>query len=137
MVRHSLPHCVKSVCIRSYSGSHFPAFGLNTERHIVSLCIQSKCGKIRTRITPNSHNDCCWRTYYKDSHIRVLLKKIRVNASVAMSLKNVGGFYCNSYFRIRSFFSWIQKLSDDIILFQKDSWKLLFQDFKHVRLCDR
>ena len=25
----SLLHCVKSVCIRSYSGSHFPAFGLN------------------------------------------------------------------------------------------------------------
>ena len=32
---------------------HFPAFGLNTERYGVSLCIQSKCGKIRTRNTPN------------------------------------------------------------------------------------
>ena len=30
-------HCVKSVCIRSYSGPHFPAFGLNTERYRVSL----------------------------------------------------------------------------------------------------
>ena len=128
---------MKSVRFRSFSGPHFPAFGLNMERYGVSLSIHFKCGKIRTSITPNSHNDCCSRTYYKDSHIRVLLKKIRVNASVAMSLKNVGGFYCNSYFRIRSFFSWIQKLSDDIILFQKDSWKLLFQDFKHVRLCDR
>ena len=29
-------HCVKSVCIRSYSGSHFPAFGLNTEKYSVS-----------------------------------------------------------------------------------------------------
>ena len=31
-----------------------PAFGLNTERYGVSLGIQSKCGKIRTRITPNT-----------------------------------------------------------------------------------
>ena len=31
------------------SGPYFPAFGLNTERYKVSLCIQSKCGKIRTR----------------------------------------------------------------------------------------
>ena len=42
-------HCVKSVRIRSYSGSHFsphfPAFGLNTGRYGVSLRIQSKCGK--------------------------------------------------------------------------------------------
>ena len=26
-------HCVKSVCIRNYSGPHFLAFGLNTERY--------------------------------------------------------------------------------------------------------
>ena len=26
-------HCVKSVSIRSYSGPHFPAFGLNAERY--------------------------------------------------------------------------------------------------------
>ena len=38
-------HCVKSVRIRSYSGPYFPAFGLN---------IQSECGKIRTRIIPNT-----------------------------------------------------------------------------------
>ena len=47
-------HCVKSVRIRSYSGPHFPAFGLNTERYSVSLRIQSECGKMRTRITPNT-----------------------------------------------------------------------------------
>ena len=28
-------HCMKSVRIRSYSGSYFPAFGLNTERYSV------------------------------------------------------------------------------------------------------
>ena len=46
-------HCVKSVRIQSYSGPHFPALGLNTERYSVSLHIQCKCRKIRTRITPN------------------------------------------------------------------------------------
>ena len=38
----------------SYSGPHFPAFGLNMERYSVSLRIQSECGKMRTRITPNT-----------------------------------------------------------------------------------
>ena len=42
------------VRVPSYSGPHFPTFGLNTDRYSVSLRIQSKCGKIRTRITPNA-----------------------------------------------------------------------------------
>ena len=32
--------CLKSVRIRSYSGPHFPSFGLNTERYGVSLFTQ-------------------------------------------------------------------------------------------------
>ena len=47
-------HCVKSVRIRSHSGPHFPAFGLNTKKYRVFLYIQSECGKMRTRITPNT-----------------------------------------------------------------------------------
>ena len=47
-------HCVKSVRIWSYSGLHFPTFGLNTERYGVSHRIQSECGKMWTRITPNT-----------------------------------------------------------------------------------
>ena len=47
-------HCVKSVCIRSYSGQHFPAFGLNTERYFISHHVQSECGKMRTRIALNT-----------------------------------------------------------------------------------
>ena len=46
--------CVKSVRNRSFSGLYFPAFGLNTERYRVSLRIQSKCGKIRTRKIPET-----------------------------------------------------------------------------------
>ena len=47
-------HYVKGVRFRSFSGSYFPAFGLNTETCGVSLHIQSKCGIIRTRKTPNT-----------------------------------------------------------------------------------
>ena len=41
--RCAILHCAKSVCIWSYSGPHFPALGLNTER--ISM---------RIRITPNT-----------------------------------------------------------------------------------
>ena len=54
-------HCVKSVCIRSYSGPHFPAFGLNTGRYSVYLRIQSKCRKMWTRITPNMDTFSQWK----------------------------------------------------------------------------
>ena len=39
-------HCVKSVRIRSYSGPHFPEFGLKN------------AGKMRSRTTPNTDNFC-------------------------------------------------------------------------------
>ena len=48
--------CVKSIRTQSYSGPHFPAFGRNTEsRDIEYLRIHSECGKMRTRITPNTN----------------------------------------------------------------------------------
>ena len=50
----AMSHCMKSVCIWSFSGPYFPAFGLNAEIIRVNLRIQSECGKIRTRKTPNS-----------------------------------------------------------------------------------
>ena len=53
VIRAKVPYCVENVRVWSYSGPYFPAFPLKTERYSVSLCIQSKCGKIRTRITPN------------------------------------------------------------------------------------
>ena len=46
--------CVKSVRIRNFSGPHFPAFGLNTERYSLSLRVHSECRKIRTRKTTNT-----------------------------------------------------------------------------------
>ena len=41
-------------CAKSFSGPYFPAFGPKMERYGVSLCIQPKCGKIRTRKSPNT-----------------------------------------------------------------------------------
>ena len=41
--------CVKIVRIQSFSGSHFPAFGVNTEFYSVNLRIQSECRKMRTK----------------------------------------------------------------------------------------
>ena len=52
-------HCVKSVRIRNYSGLHFQAFGLITERYEVS-----KRKKIRTRITPNTDTFSAVSTHY-------------------------------------------------------------------------
>ena len=55
-------HCVKVVRIRSYSGPYFPAFG----KYLGVPCrIQSECGTIRTRITPNT-----------DTFYAVILKNI-------------------------------------------------------------
>ena len=47
-------YCVKRVCIRSFSGPYFPAFGLNTESSEVSLRIQSECEKMRPGETPKT-----------------------------------------------------------------------------------
>ena len=47
-------HCRKSVRFRSFCGPYFPAFGLNMERYSVPLRVQSECGKVRTRKTPNT-----------------------------------------------------------------------------------
>ena len=47
-------HCVKSICIRSYSGPFFPVSGLNTLRYSVSLRIQSECGKILVWLCKNN-----------------------------------------------------------------------------------
>ena len=52
-------HCMKRVHILNFSGSYFPAFGLNMDRYGVSLRIQSERGKIWTRKTPNNLTATC------------------------------------------------------------------------------
>ena len=75
---HAVYHCIKSVRIRSFSGLHFPTFGLNTGRYSISLRIQSKCGKMRTRKTPNMdsfHEPHCILRY--DYWFKTLKKFLR------------------------------------------------------------
>ena len=60
-------NCVKSAPIWSYYSPYFPASGLNTERYSVSLRIQSKCGKMRTRITLNTNNFYSVKHVYTDA----------------------------------------------------------------------
>ena len=71
-------YCLKSVHIRSYSGPHFPAFGLNTERYGVSLRIQFECGEIQTRITPNTDTFYAvnWKLNGRNYNINAALKKL-------------------------------------------------------------
>ena len=51
--KQNYSHCVKNIRIRSFSGPYFHVFELNRMSYTISLCIQSKCGKIRTRKIPN------------------------------------------------------------------------------------
>ena len=46
---------LREKCIRSFSGPYFPSFRMNTERYGISLRIQKKCEKIRTRKNPNTN----------------------------------------------------------------------------------
>ena len=61
ILKNTLPgcfrHCMKSVRIRSFSGPHFPAFGLNTETNIysVNLRIYFEWWKMRTRKSPDEY----------------------------------------------------------------------------------
>ena len=102
---HNL-HCVKSVHIRSYSGPYFPAFGLNTERYGVSLCIQSECGKMRTRITPNTY------TFYGV----LSLAKIRVNMRLLLSYSTEMSDYKNAN---------VEKIQKSISLY---NWEKAFEN---------
>ena len=47
-------HCLKCVRIWNFYGLYSPVFRLNKEICGVNLFIQSKCGKIRARKTPNT-----------------------------------------------------------------------------------
>ena len=74
---------MKSVHIRRYSGLHFPAFGLNTERYGVSFRIQSECGKMRTRLTLNRD------TFYAVHPAALIIKISKLNVKKSSYFKNI------------------------------------------------
>ena len=89
---------MKCVLIRSYSGPYFPAFGLNTERYSVALRIQSECGKIRTRITPNMDTFdavCCFINCRYSWRIDLLQTLSKTNC---LSLNELLLFFLNPFF---------------------------------------
>ena len=63
-------HCLKNVHYQSFSGPHFPVFGLNTETYSLNLRIQSECRKMRNRQSPNTN------TFYKVFSYFVSLYKL-------------------------------------------------------------
>ena len=69
-------HCVKSVRIPSFSGPHFPTFGLNTERYEVSIVFSPNARKYRAeklRICTLSRSVTWrWTTLLSTDHNRVL-----------------------------------------------------------------
>ena len=62
--------------IGSYSGTCFPAFGLNTEN---VQNIKSECGKIRTRITPNTDTYFAVLCLYETKNCKCSLSEIIQN----------------------------------------------------------
>ena len=85
-------HCVKSVRNRCYSCPRFPTFGLNTERYGVSLRIQSECGKMQTRITPNINTlYALWYSSFQYLSFRIYLK------SLCVVIKAIRTKYCISW----------------------------------------
>ena len=54
---------IKSVRIWIFSSLYFPAFGLNTETYSANLHVQSECGKLQTRKTPNTNTFQCSEPY--------------------------------------------------------------------------
>ena len=80
-------HRVKSVHIQGYSGPHFPTFRLNTERY-VSVRIQSECGKMRTRQTPNTD------TIYA---VMASIKRNGFNQKAWLTLKGMGSSERNGF----------------------------------------
>ena len=61
-------HCAESVRIRSFSGPHFPALGLNMKRY------ESECGKIRTRKNPNT--DTFYAVFWSEKIFKKSLERM-------------------------------------------------------------
>ena len=91
---------VKSTRVRRFTGPYFSAFGLNTERYGVSIRIQSECGKIRTRKTPNTEtfHTLQMKDYFQNFVREVFCKKLFLKSFAEFTGKTlcwIPGFSCN------------------------------------------
>ena len=64
---------MKSVRIRNYSGAHFPAFGLNTDRYSVFLRIQLECGPYSVQMRENAYQNNSEYGYLLRSLLKMVL----------------------------------------------------------------
>ena len=105
----------KKIFVRfwSFSGSNFPAFGLNREIYSVSLRIQSECRKIRTRKTPNTDTSHTVSLRLSNKFF-LQTKQVTEEFTWRCSIKKVSA--CNFFkkrLQYRCFFLWfLQKLSE-------------------------
>ena len=93
VLKLSTNHCVNCAGIRKYSGPLFPSFGLNTERYAISLRIQSKCGKMWARITPNTDIFYAVNFWAKNQHFQ--FKQSHTNKRSSWSYYSIDGVRCN------------------------------------------
>ena len=119
---------MKSVCIWSYSGTHFPAFGLNTERYRAFVPIQSKCGKMWTRITPNTdtfyamraHSYCSFASlkWCGKTHVQHIFFFINNDKMLSSLLK-----FINIFLLARSFERREQNICDPMSGWEISTWR--------------
>ena len=77
---------MRMVRIRSFSGLYFLAFKLNTEIYLANLRIQSECGKIRSRKTPNKNTFyVVWLPYGGNIDLKSVKDIVIPASSVAMT----------------------------------------------------
>ena len=102
---------------RVISGSYFPAFGLNTEICEVSLRIQSKCGKKRTRNNSafEHFSRSFWWMYWQfffffdkcnDNKSSKITGRVSTFFRITFGFKNMNQWNCLRYyatFNVRNF----------------------------------
>ena len=76
---------LKIVRIRSYSGPHFPAFGLNTERYGEN----EDCGKMRSRITPKTDTFHAVMISVKEDERLITLKHSKILQLILAIIKKI------------------------------------------------
>ena len=121
--------CVKSFRIRSFSCPYFPAFGLNLERYGVSLRIQSECGEMWTRKTPNK--DTFLAVYDMDNDNKLAANLVKSNCVTLPDI--AGGILCYQRF---VFYFWCKAETRRIhlrVLFTS-SWFLIWKAYEHIKL---
>ena len=105
------------------SGPYFPAFGLATERYQVYLCIQSKCGKIRTRNNSvfgiSSRSGSC--VLIRNGHHVILRMFVR---HIAFVISKGGEPVSWNYVSIRNIYTWFFACLFVILFFLKSLFLL-------------